>query len=103
MKQCLKFVNDKCSSPSKQDSSSGIESGSSNSGSGTNSPILFTDFTSEPVEVKQTQNGQDEKKYQNHYEKDFSKVKVLGQSINLFNHENLVSNFIFLSMDNSLF
>jgi hypothetical protein len=101
--QCVKFVPEKSDFHGKQDSSSGVESGSSNSGSGTNSPILFSDqYAPEP-------NGLAEKDIPNpvqvtnphrHDSKGFSKIKVLGQSINVFSRDSSVSHCYSFHLNN---
>ena len=65
----------------KQDSSSGIESGSSHSGSGTNSPVSFDEKLSE-TEIESSPTFPDK----NGKVKlaPLEKIKVAGQSINIY-------------------
>ncbi len=81
---CLRFSKPKLEDDdllnNKQDSSSGIESGSSHSGSGTNSPISFDEKLSE-TEIESSpifpdKNGK--------VKAPLRKIKVAGQSINTY-------------------
>lgn len=77
--ECLRYtkakVKNEDSTNSKQDSSSGIESGSSRSGSGTSSPVSFDEKPTMPVAVAAAA-VQAESVLKLH------KIKILGQSIN---------------------
>jgi hypothetical protein len=90
-RDCLRYSKTKLEDDdllsSKQDSSSGIESGSSHSGSGTNSPISFDEKLSE-TEVESSpilldKNGK--------IKAPLKKVKVAGQSINTYVEADQVS------------
>jgi len=76
--ECLRYtkakVKNEDSTNSKQDSSSGIESGSSRSGSGTSSPVSFDEKPPMPVAVAAVTQAESVLKLQ--------KIKILGQSIN---------------------
>jgi hypothetical protein len=80
--ECLRYCKSKLETDiddltnNKQDSSSGIESGSSHSGSGTNSPISFDEKKTEicHTPIFSAKNGK--------FKVPIKKIKIFGQSIN---------------------